>query len=124
MASDGLRPRRAIAVVSVALGQDTAVMFGLDAVDASLQGGGEVTSVAYLEFVEGPVVAGDAAAAVRFATGTFKLVVGHAVTHGIVKTDLFAGLDVTHGDNGDLAVESGVGVAGMINVVTPFWFWG
>lgn len=38
----------AIAVVSVALGQDTAVMFGLEAVDAPLQVRGEVPGVLYL----------------------------------------------------------------------------
>ena len=64
-----------------------------------------------------PVIAGDPPAAGRRAAGTFELIVWRAVAHGVVDGHLVARLDGVHGVDGDLAVETGIRLARVIDVV-------
>src|SRR6478609_2163903 len=67
-----------------------------------------------------PVVAADAAAALRRAAGAVKFVVRRTVAHGVVDGDLIAWMDRLHGDDGDLPVEAGVRLAAVVDIVRRF----
>ena len=76
-----------------------------------------MASVALPQCWIAPVIPGHAAAALRGAAGAIELVVGRAVAHGVVDSDLIARLDRVHGDDGDLPVEAGIRLAAVIDVI-------
>src|SRR3974390_34392 len=64
-----------------------------------------------------PVVAGYVAAALRRTAGAVELIVGRAVAHGVVDSDLIARPDHLHRDDGDLPVKACIRLASMVDVV-------
>jgi hypothetical protein len=44
--------------------------------------------------------------------------------HRVVDGDLFAAADVAHGDDGDLALEAGIGFTAMVEEIFPAPFLG
>ncbi len=68
----------------------------LQAVNAALKVGHEITGITLPEFRLLPVVASDGAAAIGGAAVTFKFIKAAAIAHGIVKTDFFAGTNGAH----------------------------
>jgi len=49
-----------------------------------------------------PVVAADFPPAICAATPAFEFIVGHGITHGVIKTNFFTNLDVSHRNESDL----------------------
>src|SRR4051794_21504092 len=89
----------------------------LQILDAALQIGGEMPSIALPQDGVAPVIPSHAAATARRAAGAIELVIGRAVAHRIIDGDLLAGPDRPHRDDGDLPRKARIRVASVVDVV-------
>lgn len=76
-----------------------------------------MTFVFFLKVEEFPIIASDRFAAVRLTARAGHVKRGMAVAHRVVEANLLIGVDVADGDERDLPLESGIGIARVIHAV-------
>lgn len=92
-------------------------IWGVHCVDLALDIGREIAFVFLLKVQELPIVARNGFTAVWLPTRTGHIKRGMTIAHRVIETDLLVGGDVAHGDQRNLALESGVGIARVIHAI-------
>lgn len=92
----------------------------LKLIDPPLKIGREKPLITVPQNLIAPIVSRNASTACRSAASAGKLIIRRPVRHRVIEGHFLAKSDIPHGDDADLAAETRIGIAAMVNIIGLF----